>query len=80
LTGFTRHGHQGARATIEATLTNAKPVAVTGEIRQLRAYDSTKVVTETAPHGTKAGDPVWRLTVPANGEASVTYTVDYLEE
>jgi hypothetical protein len=67
------------RDTFEATLTNAAGRSVTGEIRQPSRGDGFKVDAETAPHTTKAGDPVWRLSVPANGAASVTYTVEWLD-
>jgi hypothetical protein len=42
----------------------------------LGSEGSLKVLDETSPHTTKAGDPVWSLTVPAGGEASVTCTVE----
>ncbi len=78
LQAFKSNGRDGERATIAASFTNAKPEAVTGEFRHAVNGQSFKVVAETSGHGTKGGDPVWRLTVPANGQADLTYTVRYL--
>ncbi len=77
-TSFHENGRDGERTTIEATVTNAKNHPVTAEIRQPVQNDAFKVISETSAHGTKAGDPVWRMTVPANGSASVTYAVQWL--
>jgi len=78
---FRRNGRDGERAAIEARLTNAKSQPVTGELRHIvGGAEGFKVIAETSPHGTKGGDPVWRLTVPATGEASVSYTVEYLTD
>jgi len=70
------NGQALQRSTVEATLTNAKTTPVTAEVRMLGSEGSLKVLDETSPHTTKAGDPVWSLTVPAGGEASVTCTVE----
>ncbi len=72
-------GRSFERDTFEATLTNASSRPVTGEIRQPVQGAGFKVDAETAPHTTKAGDPVWRMSVPANGSASVTYAVEWLD-
>jgi len=36
-----------------------------------------KVTAESAPHGTKAGDPVWRLPLAAGADRTLTYTVSF---
>jgi hypothetical protein len=74
----TRGGRERWRVTYEVHAMNAKGVAVVAEIRHPR--DETAdfhVLQETAPHGQKAGDPLWTLAVPANGERTLTYTVTY---
>ena len=64
--------------TFEVLAANAKPMPVTLEIRHHRAgADGFKVTAESLPHGEKAGDPLWRLTLPAGGEQTLRYTVDY---
>jgi len=75
------NGHRRLRASVEATLTNAKSEPVAAELRLLSAsYTGLRVVAESQAHGTKAGDPVWRTPLPANGEAVVTYTVEYVAD
>jgi hypothetical protein len=77
-TRFHEKGRNGERLTIEATVTNAKGHPVIAEIREPVQGDAFKVVSETSAHGTKGGDPVWRMTVPANGSASVTFSFQWL--
>jgi hypothetical protein len=56
--------------------TNAKPYPVTLEIRHPRlGAPGFKVVAENRPHGLKAGDPLWRLSLPAHDAVDLTYTV-----
>ena len=74
---FTRHGVKGRRVTVVATLTNAKRQPVTGEVRQAAQYLGFKLLSESARHATRGGDPVWDLTVPANGTASVRFTAEF---
>jgi len=74
-------GRHRARATVEATLTNAKSEPIAAELRLLSAsLTGLRVTAESQAHGTKAGDPIWRVPLPANGEAVVTYTVEYLTD
>ena len=35
-----------------------------------------KVLAESAPHGLKGGDPVWRILVPANDQRTLAVTVE----
>jgi hypothetical protein len=66
------------RQTYEVLAANAKPLPVTVEIRHDRAAESGfKVTAESAPHGEKAGDPLWRLTLPPGSEQTLRYTVEY---
>ena len=76
VTGFKANGRQRQRIVMEATLTNAKGEPVTAELRQIAAGLALKVIAESQAHTTKAGDPVWRVPLSANGEAVVTYTVE----
>ena len=70
-------GHSGA---FELIATNAKRTAVTVEIRHQRGYRAGfEVATESAPHGLKAGDPVWRLAIPAGESRELSYTVSYTQ-
>jgi len=82
ITGLQRYdkaGRHGVRVSVEATATNAKGRPVVAEFRdQVAGRTGYGVVAESQGHGTKAGDPVWRLELPANGEASLTYTAEYL--
>lgn len=56
-------------------VTNAKDREVTVRIVETIPGDWT-VLAESAPHGKgDAGQPVWRLNVPAKGEAKLTYRV-----
>jgi hypothetical protein len=76
---FSRAGRNGAAVSVTATLTNAGAGPVTAEVRdQVAGRRNYAVAAESQPHDTKAGDPVWRLDLPANGEASVTYTAEFL--
>jgi hypothetical protein len=62
------------RKALRFTLTNAKPSPVTFELRQ--APEGFNVVAESSPHGLKNGDDVWRLVLPANGSAMLSYTLE----
>ncbi len=70
----------GHSAAFELFATNAKRTAVTVEIRHQRGYRAGfEVAAESAPHGLTAGDPVWRLAIPAGESRQLTYTVSYTQ-
>jgi hypothetical protein len=59
------------------TLTNASPKAVTVDLIQDGLWGDTRIVTEIQKSERRSADQaVWRVNVPANGEASVTATFD----
>ena len=64
------------REALHFTLTNAKPTPVTFELRQSPARTDFKIVAESSPHVLKNGDDVWRVTLPANGSATLRYTFE----
>ena len=65
------------RTTMRYTLTNAGPNAVTIDLRQSGLWGDTRIVNESMPsERVSADDVVWRVPVPANGEATVTATFD----
>jgi hypothetical protein len=68
------------RTALEVTLANAKSTPVIAEVRQ-SASDARgfRVVSESVPHVLKHGDLVWRVTVPAGGEMTLTYAFDVAE-
>ena len=77
LVGDTPVNKHLTRRTYEFIAHNAKAKAVTLEIRQFRyGARGSKVLSETAPHAFKSGDPLWRLTLPAGGEQTLRYVVD----
>lgn len=64
-----------ATAAYRVTITNAKPQAVTVDVREAR-YGVWKIVeSSTPPEKLSATEVRFRLPVPANGEATLTYTV-----
>jgi hypothetical protein len=70
------HGRR-VRRSFEVVAVNAKAVPVTVEIRHDRAGAAGFAITaESARHGEKAGDPLWRLTLPAGGAQTLRYTVE----
>jgi hypothetical protein len=69
------HGERD-RVSLAYTLTNAKPVPVTFELRQPPQGETFNVVAESAPHILKNGDVVWRVALPANGAAHLSYTFE----
>lgn len=78
-TDFRRLGSDVIEESYEIRLRNHKDEAV--EVRvveHLFRWSEWEIVRESAPH-TKldAGTVEWRLNVPANGEATLTYTVRY---
>jgi hypothetical protein len=65
------------RTTMRYTLTNARPEPVTVVVIQSGLIGDTRIVEESLPSESRwAGDALWRVTVPANGGASVTATFD----
>ena len=65
------------RTTMRYALTNARPEPVTVVLIQSGLIGDTRIVEESLPSESRwAGDALWRVSVPANGEASVTATFD----
>jgi hypothetical protein len=76
VTGMTPDGRGHVLRDLDVRATNAKPYPVTLEIRHPRlGAPGFQVVAESQPHGLKAGDPLWRLTVPARDAVDLTYRV-----
>lgn len=61
---------RGKRQAYEARVTNAKPVPVTFELAI--PY---QLASASATLGRRRGQPLWRTTVPANGEAVLRFTL-----
>jgi hypothetical protein len=77
LTGAQLRPGGRVRQTFEVRAANAKAAPVIVEIRHDRAGASGFAVTEeSAPHGDKAGDPLWRVTLSPGGDQTLTYTVE----
>ncbi|WP_374942900.1 DUF4139 domain-containing protein [Sphingomonas sp.] len=68
------------RSAMRYTLTNASPRAVTVDLVQAgldNGYDDTRIVAESQKSERRSSsEAVWRVAVPANGEAVVTATFD----
>jgi hypothetical protein len=65
------------RTTMRYTLTNAKPQPVKVDLIQAGLWGDTRVVDQSQPGERRSADEIlWRVTVPANGEAVVTATFD----
>jgi hypothetical protein len=65
------------RTTMRYTITNARPEAVTVDLLQSGLWGDTRIVEESrASERRSADEALWRVPVPANGEASVTATFD----
>ena len=65
------------RTTMRYTLTNARPNAVTVDLMQSGLWGDTRITQESQPSERRsADDALWRVEVPANGEAVVTATFD----
>ena len=73
---FGKGARRRERTALEYTITNAKPVAVTFEVRQSPDREGFHVVAESSAHALKNGDDVWRVSVPANASAVVGYTYE----
>lgn len=65
------------RTTMRYTLTNARPDAVTVDLLQAGLWGDTRIAEESMPSQRRSADEaLWRVAVPANGEATVTATFD----
>jgi len=72
-----RLGDSRWRTTMRYTLTNARPNAVTVDLMQSGLWGDTRITQESMPSTRRsADDALWRVPVPANGEAVVTATFD----
>jgi hypothetical protein len=67
---------QRVRAAYKVTITNAKPTAVTVDVREARS-GTWRVVESSVPAETLSATEVrFRVPVPATGDATLTYTVE----
>ena len=65
------------RTAMRYRLTNASPRAVTVDLLQDGLWGDTRIVSESQKsERSNANSAVWRVSVPANGEATVTATFD----
>ena len=65
------------RTTMRYTLTNASPAAVTVDLIQAGLWGDTRIAEESQPSERRSADEaLWRVAVPANGEAVVTATFE----
>jgi hypothetical protein len=65
------------RTVMRYTLTNARPQPVTVDLLQAGLYGDTRIAEESLPSTRRSADEaLWRVPVPANGEAVVTATFD----
>lgn len=65
------------RTSMRYRLTNASPRAVTVDLVQSGLWGDTRIVAESQQSQRRSADEtLWRVAVPANGEASVTATFD----
>jgi hypothetical protein len=65
------------RTSMRYRLTNASPRAVTVDLVQSGLWGDTRIVDESQKSERRSADEtLWRVAVPANGEASVTATFD----
>jgi hypothetical protein len=72
-----RLGTDRWRTTMRYVLTNARPNAVTVDLMQSGLWGDTRITQESQPSERRsADDALWRVQVPANGEATVTATFD----
>lgn len=67
--------HTRVTATFRVTVTNAKPVAVTVDVRELHFGDWRIVESSVPPEKLSSSEQRFRISVPANGSATLTYTV-----
>ncbi|HEY0028683.1 MAG TPA: DUF4139 domain-containing protein [Allosphingosinicella sp.] len=65
------------RTTMRYTLTNAKPVGVTVDLIQAGLWGDVRITQESSKSTRRSADEaLWRVSVPANGETSVTATFE----
>jgi hypothetical protein len=65
------------QTSMRYTLTNARSQPVTVDLLQAGLYGDTRIAEESLPSTRRSADEaLWRVTVPANGEAVVTATFD----
>jgi hypothetical protein len=65
------------RTRMRYELTNASPKAVAVDLFQAGLWGDTRIVAQSAPsQRTSADEARWRVTVPANGRATLTATFD----
>jgi hypothetical protein len=64
------------RVAMEVTLANARGAPVTAEARQSPDREGFRIVAESARHALKNGADVWRVSVPANGTATLSYSFE----
>ena len=65
------------RTTMRYTLTNARPQPVTVDLIQDGLWGDTRIVEESQESDRRSADEaLWRVAVPANGEATVTAAFD----
>lgn len=71
-------GHRREEMTLAVTAFNRKSGPALVEIRHAGGFmQGFKVTAESAPHGQKGGDPVWRLPLPAGGDSELRYSVSF---
>jgi hypothetical protein len=63
------------RDALAYTLANARPEAVAFELRLRPEGEDFRIVAESSGHILKNGDDVWRLTIPSNGSANLSFTI-----
>jgi hypothetical protein len=68
--------HQRVTAAYKVTITNAKPVAVTVDVREARAGPWRVVDSSVPAEKLSATEVRFRVPVPATGAATLTYTVE----
>jgi hypothetical protein len=72
---FDQREAERGRWVVEAEVANAGSTPAEVEVIQPVGGQAFRVQAEDRPHEIRDGAPVWRLTVPANGRATVRYTV-----
>jgi hypothetical protein len=73
----TRVNSERWQTRMRYTLTNASPKGVTVDLIQAGLWGDTRIVAESQKSERRSADEtLWRVDVPANGEASVTATFD----
>ena len=73
----TRKGDSRWVTKMKYTLSNARPGPITVQLAQDGLWGDVRIVSESQTSERRsAGTAVWRVTVPAGGEATVTATFD----